>query len=277
MKSGVNDHSIMRSKFVNTDRIKSNIQMVKGDLAQWRVSRTCPCPVCGKSDWCLSDRESWALCQRVESPDRWGEAGWLHRLTDHRRRIRPTVRDAAIITGQKTTETRTCDWTSKGEPVAVYYYNDEHGNPLYRKVRYETKSGKITPFQRYDAARDLWIGGAGCMDDVRRVIYRPPSVLGARQVYIVEGEKCADLLWDFGICATCNDSGAEHWKPDFNEFLRGKDCIVLPDADEPGQRHADQVALSLVGIARSIKVVKLPGLGPKQDIYDWLLEDGECL
>ncbi|MCX7049870.1 MAG: AAA family ATPase [Candidatus Sumerlaeota bacterium] len=47
---------------------------------QFRVSKDKPCPICGKPDWCLSDQEQWALCNRVESPQRWKDAGWFHRL-----------------------------------------------------------------------------------------------------------------------------------------------------------------------------------------------------
>jgi hypothetical protein len=50
-----------------------------------RVSRRSPCPVCGRTDWCLIERttpspgdEPRVLCQRVESPVRWKDAGWLH-------------------------------------------------------------------------------------------------------------------------------------------------------------------------------------------------------
>jgi hypothetical protein len=46
-----------------------------------RVSASSPCPVCKKPDWCLVAADgAAALCQRVESPKRCGDAGWLHRL-----------------------------------------------------------------------------------------------------------------------------------------------------------------------------------------------------
>jgi hypothetical protein len=50
-----------------------------------RVSRDKPCPVCGKSDWCLIASDgSAAICQRVKEGSRrqCGEAGYLHILND---------------------------------------------------------------------------------------------------------------------------------------------------------------------------------------------------
>src|SRR5207248_11062007 len=47
------------------------------------VSRERPCPVCGKPDWCLvAEDGTAAICQRVGSGKRCGEAGWLHRLAE---------------------------------------------------------------------------------------------------------------------------------------------------------------------------------------------------
>lgn len=48
-----------------------------------RVSSRRPCPVCENKAWCLIARDeppSRALCKRVESPRKWGEAGFLHVL-----------------------------------------------------------------------------------------------------------------------------------------------------------------------------------------------------
>jgi hypothetical protein len=48
-----------------------------------RVTRKRPCPICRRDDWCLVAPDgSAAICQRVESDHRCGDAGWLHRLTD---------------------------------------------------------------------------------------------------------------------------------------------------------------------------------------------------
>src|SRR5262245_52779144 len=48
-----------------------------------RVNRTNVCQICGRDNWCLISADgSAAICPRVASPKRCGEAGYLHRLAD---------------------------------------------------------------------------------------------------------------------------------------------------------------------------------------------------
>jgi Domain of unknown function (DUF3854) len=48
-----------------------------------RVSRTSPCPTCGKPTWCLVARDGrYAVCMRVESGRLAHGGGWVHRLGD---------------------------------------------------------------------------------------------------------------------------------------------------------------------------------------------------
>lgn len=64
-----------------------------------RIPASEKCPICGhRGGWCLlSPDRSIAICPRVESPRRIGEAGWLHRLDDAAtgRRSLPEPRPAA--------------------------------------------------------------------------------------------------------------------------------------------------------------------------------------
>jgi putative DNA primase/helicase len=48
----------------------------------------------------------------------------------------------------------------------------------------------------------------------------------------------------------------------------------LADNDEPGRKHATNVAWKLTGIAATIRVLELPGLQPKADLSDWLAGGG---
>lgn len=59
-----------------------------------RVTTAHPCAICSRSSWCLRDPNGLsAICQRVESPKRCGEAGWLHRLDRPLPSFTPEYRD----------------------------------------------------------------------------------------------------------------------------------------------------------------------------------------
>jgi hypothetical protein len=106
------------------------------------------------------------------------------------------------------------------------------------------------------------------------VPYRLSEVLASPLVYLVEGEKDVETLRKRDLPATCAPMGAGKWRDEYNEFLRGKTVIILPDNDEPGRKHALQAASSLHGIATEIVIVELPNLPPKGDVTDFFKNGG---
>ena len=66
--------------------------------------------------------------------------------------------------------------------------------------------------------------------------------------------------------------GAKKWSPEYSGYLEGRHVVVIPDNDGAGQGHAAQIAKSLYGIAKSVRVVDLPGLPDAGDVSDWLDE-----
>ena len=90
-----------------------------------------------------------------------------------------------------------------------------------------------------------------------------------RWVFVVQGEKDADLLWDLGFVATTNVGGAEKGASEFAETLRGRNVVVLPDNDEAGSKHCTRVFTALREVAKEVRVVELPGLPEKGDVTDW--------
>jgi hypothetical protein len=46
--------------------------------------------------------------------------------------------------------------------------------------------------------------------------------------------------------------------------------LVLEDNDEPGRRKSKKTAEALHGVAQSVRIVSLPGLGEGEDVSDWL-------
>jgi hypothetical protein len=93
-------------------------------------------------------------------------------------------------------------------------------------------------------------------------------------VFITEGEKDVDRLMSLNLCATTNPMGAGKWKRDYSDWLRGRKVAILPDNDEPGRAHAQQVAKCLAGIAASVTILELPDLPEKGDVSDWLAMAG---
>jgi hypothetical protein len=154
---------------------------------------------------------------------------------------------------------------AKSKIVATYNYVDEQGKLLYQVVRFEPKD--------FRQRRPKGSGWEYSVKGTRLVPYRLPDLVAAplsRGVLVVEGEKDADRAAGIGIVATTCAMGAGKWWPEYSEHFRGRSVYIVPDNDKPGREHAQQVALSLHGIAKNIKVVELPGVPEKGDLSDWL-------
>jgi hypothetical protein len=157
------------------------------------------------------------------------------------------------------------------EPEATYNYRDRDGKLLYQVVRFPGKDFK----QRRPDGKGGWIWN---LKGVKPTLYRLPETQAAVQkgepVFIPEGERDVDKLVRLGLVATTNSGGAGKWDARYADYLAGADVVILPDNDEPGRKHADQVGCSLQGKAKSIKVVELPGLPDKGDVSDWFAKGG---
>jgi 5S rRNA maturation endonuclease (ribonuclease M5) len=140
------------------------------------------------------------------------------------------------------------------EPEAVYEYTNENGELLYEVLRFPGKKFKQ---RRCDPETRELIWG---LDGTHRVLYRLPEVVYAVEhghtVYVCEGEKDVEALRAVNKIATCNSGGVGSWKPDYSDYLRGARVIIVADKDEPGLKHAADVARSLDGIALSVHVVQ---------------------
>lgn len=150
---------------------------------------------------------------------------------------------------------------------AIYDYTDEQGKLLYQVLR---KHGKKFSQRRPDGSGG-WIWGLG---DARRVPYRLPKLAHADFVANCEGEKDVHTLEALGIVATCNSGGAGNFKTELASHFAGKTVAIFPDNDAPGREHALKVAALLGPVAKSIKIVELPGLPLKGDVTDFVNAGG---
>lgn len=156
---------------------------------------------------------------------------------------------------------------TKKRIIAEYLYHDLNGNVVHKTIRYEPKG--------FAQARPDGSGGwIYNLKGIKPVIYNLPAVQEAIKrgdpIFIVEGEKDVENLKKLNKVATTSPMGAGKWRPEYSQYLLNASVIIIPDNDEPGKQHAESIAASLVGMAKSIKVVDLKNelheLPPKGDI-----------
>lgn len=257
-------------KAAATGRWPEILEAVAGIPQELLDGKGHPCPRCGGKDrFSLIDKTAGAVlcrhCFSKRNGDGLAAVGWMQGCEFDTAR-----RKVAEYLGLETASTN-----GKPRIVAEYNYPDESGTVLFQAVRKEPgPNGKDkTFFQRRPNLDGGWINN---VEGVRVVPYRLPELQGGRNeaVYVPEGEKDVDNLAALGLLATCNVGGAGKWTAEHAEYLRGRDVVVLPDNDKAGEDHAQQVALSLLGVAKSVRIVELPNLPDKGDVSDWLAAGG---
>lgn len=151
----------------------------------------------------------------------------------------------------------------------AYDYRDEAGNLLFQVIRYEPKTFR----QRRPNEAGGWVFN---IKGIRRVPYRLPELLQNLEevVFVVEGEKDVHALEGISCLATCNAGGGLKWDRAHAIHLKDRNVVILPDNDQTGRQHAEQVAESLQDIAKEVKLVPLPDLPEKGDVSDWIAAGG---
>ncbi len=123
-----------------------------------------------------------------------------------------------------------------GPATAKWDYLDEHGKLIAVVYRYDPPGGR-KEFRPWDARRRKMT------PPEPRPLYNQPGMRASQNIVLVEGEKCAQALIDFGICATTAMHGANapvdktDWSP-----LAGKAVLIWPDKDKPGWAYAEAAA-----------------------------------
>ncbi|MCC3573739.1 MAG: DUF3987 domain-containing protein [Microcoleus sp. PH2017_40_RAT_O_B] len=195
------------------------------------VSKENPCPHCGKPDWCYSIGEL-SVCNRENPPaEEWtattktdGEGKFYYAPIQEKKTIRPR-------------QTR------------YWEYPARDGSPLVRAVRFDDgKGGKPEWHQEKwnkskSERKNGWVVGTEGVAREDIPVYRYAEVKRAiannELIYLVEGESCADILWELGLAATCNIGGSSKWRISDTSDLKGAKVVIVPDRDEPGIKHAE--------------------------------------
>ncbi len=147
------------------------------------------------------------------------------------------------------------------------YFDGDH--EVMRMFRFEPLAGGDKTYRPVSACEGGWRSGD---PDGLLPLYRAPQIQEVARVFLVEGEKCADAAAEIGLAATTSAHGAKSpLKTDWSS-LAGCDVVILPDRDEAGEKYARAVERILLGLPTParVKIVELPDLGDKEDVFDFI-------
>lgn len=261
---------------------------------EWReVTRSEPCPACGKPDWCAWTAEGWLKCEReTQAPQGMRrvsikDSGAVFCPTDadehpHHQNGRARIArkaeakpdrlypdpQAAVSAMQRWPSLRGC------ELAGQWPYHDAEGALVGLVVRFnEPDGGKtIRPVSR---VAEGWVTRQ--MPEPRP-LYGLPQLLAAAPgapIVVCEGERSADVARACGWVATtsargCGAADETAWTP-----AAGRELLILADHDDEGDKYAADVArLALAAGAESVRILRLAdlwaGMPKGGDIVDLL-------
>jgi len=154
----------------------------------------------------------------------------------------------------------------RGTPQLVWAYKNELGDEVGRIARWSRPGGgkMVRPVSLIDGA---WRQKAMPSP---RPLYRLAEVQSQWQqsVFVVEGEKAAEVLHKRGLVATTSAGGSSaasksDWTP-----LAGQRIVILPDNDQAGRNYAEEVSRILSRLNAVVTLVELPGLPAGGDVAD---------
>lgn len=263
------------------------------------VTKSNPCPICGKPDWCLVAKDgSRAACQRKTSAVPFGQAGFLHSLTDapaghainFQKPEKPVEIDAVAIHARyKEAITRSeiealalnlgvedDALVELGVGRAVEWCDGTYSFPMRDGL------GKIIGIRLRNLEGHKW----AVYGSKAGLFFNPDWAHAVPRIMICEGPTSAAAGMTIGIQSVgraSNTSATNH----LVDFLRARktkpEVIVMSEMDgkdecaycennyclrcHPGQVGADKVAETIGALVKTIAVID-PPIG--KDIRDWL-------
>lgn len=255
-------------------------------------SRSSPCPICGKPDWCLTDRaRGLTICQRVESPRRIGDAGYMHGASDPDR-LSPMVCEV-----RRHDDAADIDWEAMLRSAHRALDDGRTHDSLERLAAdLGLSEASLSCFEvGWLSERECWV--FPMRDDAGRIIGmrtrtrdgRKYAVPGSRNglfipagiehgsgmICVEEGPTSAAAVLELGMdcigrpsCSACVDMTVR-W---LERQRRPVAIIANADKDHggkyPGQSGAAVLASALIGRVPSVRVL-IPLIG--KDTREWLM------
>jgi len=251
-----------------------------------RVNRKNPCPVCGKSDWCLiAEDKTAAICPRTEagSVKRCGDAGWLHILSNaaHKRHKRKNYFARISIDFGKEKD------FSGFTRLYKQQLTKEKLQKLSKQLKISAESltklnigwdGRAYTFPMSEAKgriigiRRRFANGFKCSVKASQAgLFIPEGLSHTKPLLITEGTTDTAAALDLGFSAI--------GRPNCNSLIRMtasavkdyKEIVIVSDNDTSGRAGAGKLANYLAVRCTKVKII-YPPEGIK-DLRQWL-QDG---
>lgn len=155
-------------------------------------------------------------------------------------------------------------WIESNERVVLPIKNksgDYYNTRMYKYPGADGMAPKNKMISRKGSRASLW----------------PLEALSHQEVIITEGEFKAIIMWINAFNTITGTAGAGTWKGEWNEFFRGKDVVLLLDADEAGRKGAEKLSYSIYPLVKSLKnidLIECRDAGYK-DVTDWFVKLGK--
>ncbi len=239
-------------------------------MAQYIYSgRSRPCPICDrtKDQDCRWNQEV-VFCHT----HRDGEvAGYIYRGAT-----------ADGMWGQYFPEVSQLEKPVRPQSRQEYFYPSRDGQLLVKVTRVDRGTGSKDFIQfHWDGQR--WVKGLTPETKAQMPIYRyrevQQAIAAGQPIWMVEGEGCADALWNIGIPATTTLGGSKKYRSygNYSEDLKDARLVLCPDRDQVGIAHMEEIAQDFPSAQwcypypDSLRWQTLPKHGGL-DIADWITD-----
>ena len=251
------------------------------------VSKALPCPVCAKPDWCLVDRLNpndppRAICARIESSTRWGDAGWYHqfrqeahrphtyqsqtksiRLADDRnRKLSRLVKQSLARVTNLTRDSLAKELrvtAASLEALVVGRLHNAWSFPM------SNATGEVIGIRlRYPEGRKLCVRGSS------QGLFLPAQIAEESVLWICEGptDTAALLSLELPAVGRPNCQGGTRLLVELTRRRRPRKIVLVADRDKPGMEGANRLASTLVAVCPDVRII-IPPIGVK-DAREWV-------
>lgn len=135
--------------------------------------------------------------------------------------------------------------TKQPEPAKVFYYNDERGTPIARKV---FEQGKRPYFEiPFTASPGSWQRKGA--KDILLPPYNVDKFKDSNYIFIVESEEQADQYTTGTFIGTC--SPLSHWQKHLNKHFQAQNVVIVDDSVE--SKRVKNLTRNLQDAARELR------------------------